>query len=68
MASGRDEEANQIVLGYALNSHRNSYQELKLELADISEDRTTLINVVKALGEYLTSEESETLQKGLRLK
>ncbi|KJA28181.1 hypothetical protein HYPSUDRAFT_130307 [Hypholoma sublateritium FD-334 SS-4] len=36
-------------------------------MADISEDRTTLINVVKALGEYLTSEESDTLQKGVEL-
>ncbi|KAJ3516937.1 hypothetical protein NLJ89_g807 [Agrocybe chaxingu] len=34
-------------------------------MADISNDRTSLINVVKALGEYLTSEESELLQKVL---
>jgi DNA repair/transcription protein MET18/MMS19 len=33
-------------------------------MADISEDRTNLINIVKALGEYLTAEESDVLQKG----
>ncbi|KAF8967720.1 ARM repeat-containing protein [Flammula alnicola] len=46
MASGRDEEVNQVV-------------------SDISDERTTLINVVKALGEYLTSEDTSLLQKGV---
>ncbi|KAF9480547.1 ARM repeat-containing protein [Pholiota conissans] len=35
-------------------------------MADISEDRANLTNVVKALGEYLTSEESDMLQKGVQ--
>lgn len=34
------------------------------ELLDISGNKTSLINVVKALGEYLTSEDSEILGKG----
>jgi len=33
-------------------------------MADISNDRTSLIKVVLSLGEYLTSEESELRQKG----
>lgn len=39
--------------------------ELLRLIADISEDRSSLINVVKALGEYLTSEDSALLQKGV---
>ncbi|KAF9531685.1 RNAPII transcription regulator C-terminal-domain-containing protein [Crepidotus variabilis] len=44
MASGRDEEINEIV-------------------SDISNDEATLIGVVKALGDYLTSEDAEILGK-----
>jgi hypothetical protein len=35
------------------------------ELADITGDRASLVNVVKGLGEYLTSEDDEILGKGL---
>ncbi|KAF8909296.1 Dos2-interacting transcription regulator of RNA-Pol-II-domain-containing protein [Gymnopilus junonius] len=46
MATGRDEEINEVI-------------------SDISNDRLSLISVVKALGEYLTSEDSTLLQKGV---
>ncbi|PPQ72316.1 hypothetical protein CVT26_007273, partial [Gymnopilus dilepis] len=36
-------------------------------LVHISNDHSSLINVVKALGEYLTSEDSTLLQKGVEL-
>lgn len=64
MASGREEEITQIVSGMNLES---IIHILRIELfitADISNDNTSLINVVKALGEYLTSDDSDVLQKG----
>ncbi|TFK74969.1 ARM repeat-containing protein [Pluteus cervinus] len=48
MASGRDEEVNDLV-------------------AAIESDQTTLLNLVKALGEYLTSEEDKDRTKGVEL-
>lgn len=35
-----------------------------IQCIDITEEQTSLINVVKALGEYLTSEDGEILGKG----
>ncbi|KAF8637616.1 hypothetical protein AX17_002685 [Amanita inopinata Kibby_2008] len=40
-------------------------QELQEMVSEISNDRTSLLNVVKALGEYLTSEEDELRTKGV---
>lgn len=42
-------------------------EEIGEIVSDISNDRTTLINIVKALGEYLTSEEGDLRRKGVEL-
>jgi DNA repair/transcription protein MET18/MMS19 len=39
-------------------------EEIVEAVLDISNDRTSLMKVVLALGEYLTSEESELRRKG----
>lgn len=62
MASGRDEEIAEIVSGMPNTlMYRRLFTPI---MADISNDRTTLINIVKALGEYLTSEENDLRRKG----
>ena len=43
---------------------RNSRTQNNPILAEISEDRGSLLTVVKALGYYLTSEDGDLLQKG----
>ncbi|KAM6497040.1 ARM repeat-containing protein [Amanita muscaria] len=40
-------------------------QELEETVSEISNDKTSLLNVVKALGPYLTSEEDELRRKGV---
>ncbi|KIK08924.1 hypothetical protein K443DRAFT_671974 [Laccaria amethystina LaAM-08-1] len=42
-------------------------EEIGEIVSDISNDRTTLIVIVKALGEYLTSEENDLRRKGVEL-
>jgi len=62
MASGRDEEIGKIVSGMP---NTLMYQHIFTPImADISNDRTTLIIIVKALGEYLTSEEDDLRRRG----
>jgi len=64
MASGRDEEIKELVSGMPPTS-QSTHDALNDIDTDISNDRTSLIKVVKALGEYLTSEDSDLLQKGV---
>jgi DNA repair/transcription protein MET18/MMS19 len=67
MASGRDEEVEETVSGTLLtHSFRGAPSEIIFRI-EISNERTTLINVVKALGEYLTSEEDGLRTKGIAL-
>jgi DNA repair/transcription protein MET18/MMS19 len=42
-----------------------SYIPLRNPTTDISNGQTTLLNVVKALGEYLTAEEDDLRTKGI---
>jgi len=64
MGSGRDEEVEQTVSGTPLTYSSRSFPIDITILTEISNERTTLINVVKALGEYLTSEEGDLRTKG----
>jgi DNA repair/transcription protein MET18/MMS19 len=64
MATGRDEEVEEIVSGTPPTyNFRCSSSEI-VTLIEISNEQTTLINVVKTLGEYLTSEEDDLRTKG----
>ena len=64
MASGRDEEVVETVSGTLIICYNMVNRALNFDMADISSDRTSLIKVVQALGEYLTSEEGELRRKG----
>ncbi|KAG6865136.1 hypothetical protein C0991_004873 [Blastosporella zonata] len=66
MASGRDEEIAEIVSGMPPNLDLAHACQTK-ETTEISNASITLLDVVKALGEYLTSEEDELRTKGVDL-
>jgi DNA repair/transcription protein MET18/MMS19 len=66
MASGRDEEVEETVAGTLLTySFRYQFSEIIIRL-EITNERTTLTNVVKGLGEYLTSQEDALRTKGIQ--
>ncbi|KAG5647525.1 hypothetical protein DXG03_009462 [Asterophora parasitica] len=63
MASARDEEIEKIVSGTP--PHFNLAVHYTEKITDISNDRITLLDVVKSLGEYLTSEDDALRTKGI---
>ena len=64
MASGREEEVSQTVSGMLVCTVLEFHEFHSNMPQDISSDQSSLLNVVKALGEYLTSEEDVFRTKG----
>lgn len=62
MASGRDEEVDQMVSGVLASFSSNP--GIHSTLLDISSGQSKLLDLVKALGEYLTSDEDVLRSKG----
>ncbi len=62
VASGQDHEIQETVSGTAL---KLLYAFQLIPFLAISDGRAALLDVVKALGEYLTSEEDELRTKGV---
>ncbi|KAG6869217.1 hypothetical protein C0993_009080 [Termitomyces sp. T159_Od127] len=65
MASGRDDELSEIVSG--IPPDPDMTLRFDQEIIEISENKLTLLDVVKALGEFLTSEEDTIRTKGVDL-
>lgn len=63
MASGRDDELSEIVSGIPFRYL--DMTSLTRKITEISENKLTLLDVVKALGEFLTSEEDTIRTKGI---
>ncbi len=61
MAMGRDDEINALVAGSPFECCLSARISSR---PDVSNGETTLVNIVKALGEYLTSEEDSPRTKG----
>jgi len=64
MASRRDEEIDEVVSGKDTSISSRSTCEPDPALLAIASGETSLLSIVKALGEYLTSEEGELRTKG----
>ena len=62
IASGREDDITELVQGAECDMHPKRL--LLNQEVDISGGRATLLDVVKALGEYLTSEEDVIRSKG----
>lgn len=62
IATGKDEDVKEIVSGISIASY--DVNRPYIALVEILADRTSLVNVVKGLGEYLTADEEDLRRKG----